>query len=95
MGRYDLHLTEEEFWSLTPREFDALRGRFNDSNDWLNYRAALVCSVVANVFRGKNVKPFKPDDFMPKRKTKDQTPEQILATVELLNAAFGGDVVEE
>ena len=95
MGRYDLHLTEEEFWGITPREFGALRGRLNDANEWLDYRAALVCSVIANVFRSKTTRLFKPDDFMPKRGTREQTPEQILATVELLNAAFGGDVVEE
>ena len=30
-----------------------------------DYRAGVVASVVANIHRGKDVKPFKPLDFMP------------------------------
>lgn len=94
MGRYDLNLTEEEFWKLTLKELNALVRKYNDATDWLNYRAALICSVLANIWRGKNVKAFKPEDFMPGRKQGRQTPEQMFATVQLLNATFGGSVKE-
>ena len=90
MGRYDLSLGEEEFWALTIKEFNALIERHNNNQEWLNYRAALICTVLANIWRSKNTKAFIPDDFMPKEKPDKQTPKQILATVKVLNAAFGG-----
>lgn len=64
-----------------------------------DYRAALVCSVIANCrMRGKDDnKIFTPNDFMPgrKHKKKEQTPEEMLAIAKMLNAAFGGKVIEE
>jgi len=76
-------------------EYKALSDRFKDAQDWLDYRAALICTVMANMWRGSKTKAFKPQDFMPKRESKQQTPEQMLANVKLLNSAYGGKVVEE
>lgn len=97
MGRYDLNLTEDDFWGLTLKEFNALAGRHESNQEWLNYRAALVCAVLANTARDPKRKrhPFVPDDFLPKKEHVGQTPEQIFAQVQLLNALFGGTVVEE
>lgn len=58
-------------------------------------RAGIVASVVANTARDPKVQrdPFTPQEFMPKFESKEpteQTPEQMLAIVEMLNAAFGG-----
>lgn len=54
-------------------------------------RAGIICSVIANVNRGKKQKAFKPTDFMPETaKKKPQTWEEQLSMVEILNAAFGG-----
>lgn len=69
-------------------------GRHGSNQDWLNYRSALVCAVMANIWRGKNTKLFKPEDFMPGKERKIQTPEQIFAIVQMLNAVYGGDVLE-
>jgi len=91
-GRYDLQLGEDEFWGLTLREFNALSERHKDNQDWLNYRAALICAVMANMWRDSKTKPYTPDDFMPTKKVKHQTPEQMLVTVKILNAAFGGNI---
>lgn len=46
--------------------------------DW---RAALVASTTANMFRGKGQKAYQPADFMPKFAGSEQrrTPEQIEA----------------
>lgn len=59
--------------------------------DW---RAGIVASTVANTARDPKVQrePFTPQEFMPKfeKETTEQTPEQMLAIVEMLNAAFGG-----
>ncbi len=57
-------------------------------------RAAIVASTVANTARDPKTQrdPFTPQEFMPKfeKETTEQTPEQMLAIVEMLNAAFGG-----
>ena len=100
MGRYDLLLSEEEFWGLTYKEFNALSERCKTSHDWLNYRAALICSVLANTVRDpkKKSKPYTPQDFMPEEKrtrpSKKQSAKQMLRTVKILNAAHGGNVKE-
>lgn len=81
------------------RQFDALVKRHIHDKEQSDYRAALVCSVVANCrMRGKgDDKVFTPDDFMPQKAAKPkkrQTPEDMLAVVKVLNAALGGRVVE-
>lgn len=57
-------------------------------------RAGIVASTVANAARDPKVQrdPFTPQEFMPKfeKEPTEQTPEQMLAIVEMLNAAFGG-----
>lgn len=58
-------------------------------------RAGIVASTVANAARDPKTQrdPFTPQEFMPKFETREpteQTPEQMLSIVELLNAAFGG-----
>ena len=97
MGRYDLNLAEDDFWGLTLKEFNALAERQQNNHDWQNYRTALICSIVANTARDpkRRRKPFTPDDFMPHKQHPGQTPEQIFAQVQLLNAAFGGNVLED
>ena len=96
MGRYDLNLTEDEFWGLTLKEFNALIERHRNNHDWLNYRTALICAILANTVRDpkKKIRPFTPEDFMPKKETKQQTTEQIFATVQMLNTVFGGEVIK-
>lgn len=98
-GRYDLGLTEIDFWELTPGQLDLLAKRHNSvesaRNERADYRSALICSVIANVNRGKGQKPFKVQDFMPQESgpKKNQTPEEQLTIVKMLNAAFGGEVI--
>jgi len=77
------------------REFSALSDRWKDAKDWLDYRAALVCSVMANMWRDpKKTKFISPDEFMPKKPNIKQSAEQMLANVKLLNSAYGGNVIE-
>ena len=90
MGRYDIGLGEEEFWALTIKEFNALVERYDNNQEWLNHRAALICTLLANIWRGKNSKVYTLGDFMPKEKSRQQTAKQMLATARMLNAAFGG-----
>ena len=81
-GRYDLGLTEEEFWSLTPREFVALKERHEEAQEWEDYRAGVVACTIVNMLKAKSSKTYKPEDFMPTRRRKKQTPEEMLAVVE-------------
>jgi len=92
IGRYDLHLTEKEFWSLTPVEFHALVGRLRLQKRWGDFRAGIIASTIANVNRGKKKKAFKPVDFMPKEDDRGEkkTWREQLAWVEMINAALGG-----
>ena len=76
------------------REFSALSDRFKDTQAWLDYRAAQICAVMANMWRDPKSKPLTPADFMPKHESKKQTPEQMLAAVRLLNSAYGGNYIE-
>ena len=86
MGRYDFGLSEEEFWGLTLKEFTALADRYRANQEWLNYRAALICSVLANTVRDpkQKRKPYTPQDFMPGAKVRpQQTAKQMLATAKM------------
>ena len=56
-------------------------------------QAAIVASTIANVWRPKNKRAYKIQDFIPKfkrPKKRRQTWQQQLTMVEMLNAAFGG-----
>jgi hypothetical protein len=90
-----LHLSDEEFWQLTFTEFDALCERFKVEQEREDWRAGLICAVLANIHRSKDTKPYKPQDFMPNGSTKDkeaQTPEQMAHLMMLYAAMTGGKI---
>lgn len=86
-----------DFWDLTLKEFNALIGRHKSNQEWLNYRAALICAVLANTVRDpkRKARPFVPDDFMPGSKSRKQTAKQMFAQVKAINALLGGKVLEK
>ena len=79
IARYDLGLTEDEFWNLSIDEFNALLKRHNLKQEREDSRAAMICTVIANIFRGKG-KPYKITDFMPSkpRQKRNQTPVEMV-----------------
>ena len=80
---------------MTLAQFNTLADRYGNEQEWLNWRAGLVASVIANTHRTKKSdKTFKPTDFMPKIKPKQQTPEAMFNQMMIINAALGGKVVE-
>ena len=95
-GRYDLKLSELDFWNLTLVEFNALSERYKEAQKWLNHRVAMICSVIANTVRDrkKKSKPWTPDDFMPIKEQKQMTAEQMFAQVQTNNLMLGGEVLE-
>ena len=68
VGRFDLRLTEEEFWGLVPRQFVALMERRHQAVLRHEFTAGAICSAV---FNSRGVKS-KPTDFMPSWKEKEQ-----------------------
>jgi hypothetical protein len=73
---------------LTLREYDYLVQRYLREQEQSSYKVALVCSVIANCHKDPKQKPFKPEDFMPR---KPQTQKEQMQMVEFLNIAFGGE----
>lgn len=96
VGRVDLGLSEDEFWGLTPLEFDTLLKRNNLKLEREDFRAGIIASTIANANRDPKKKPdpWTAADFMPTRngkpRQKRQTWQEQLEIVKALNAAFGG-----
>jgi len=95
-GRYALRLTESDFWGLTLAQLNSLTRAYNADQKNKDYRAALICTILANIHRDpkKKVKPFEPEDFFPslasKKPQKELTEEEMMTRLKLMNAAFGG-----
>lgn len=58
-------------------------------------RVATLTALTANIYKKKGKPDFKPQDFMPFLPKEEKTPEEMLAFVELLNAALGGKDLRE
>lgn len=58
-------------------------------------RAGIVASVIANQWRRKGTRPFKPKDFMPKfgEKKRQMTAEEQMAYFMGLTLAMGGKII--
>jgi hypothetical protein len=83
---------------MTPAMFYELQKRYDEREEWQDYRAALVAEVIANTNRDpeKKKEPFTPRDFMPRRrekKAKLQTEDELLENFRMMNAAVGGKEV--
>lgn len=52
-GRYDLGLSEVDFWALTPREFILIAERARARIRWSDYRAAITPWIVSCAVAGK------------------------------------------
>lgn len=78
---------------MTLAQFHSLAKEYAAGQEMLNYRAAMICSIIAEVNRNrkKRRKPFTPMDFMPKKKKGKMTGEQMLEQVKTMNAVLGGE----
>lgn len=67
VGRYDLRLTEAEFWRLTLSEYSALLDRWIAEQEREDFRSAQIVCLLANVNRNPKKKPdgWDVSDFMP------------------------------
>lgn len=69
-------MTEERFWSLTPREFEAYKAVWLDSREYLDRRFAEIQATLHNAhFRHERHDPlFQPQQFMPGRVVEEPDP---------------------
>lgn len=66
LGRFDLGLSEDEFWHLSPGLFDALWHRFELAHERALEGHAMTCAAVTNVhIDPEKGTPVQPDFFMP------------------------------
>jgi len=81
-------MTPEQFWGSTLHEFRLQIDGYKARERKLDYRNAILCTMIARLGGNKRVKP---DDFMPKdKRSQKMTDDQMLRQVEMLNAFFGG-----
>lgn len=82
VARYDLGLTEQEFWDLTPAQFDALNERHVLHKQMEDYRAGLIASILCNIHRQEGSEAMEPADFftdLPRSKPRAMSGEEIMA----------------
>jgi hypothetical protein len=74
LARYDLRLSDDEFWDMTPRQLDALLNRHQLATASREFLFAQVTSWVANTGFRSVAKPTKATDFMPSEWAKTGKP---------------------
>ena len=68
----ELQIPEDELLDLEFSVFEWLLEAYYQRQELLNARSANLMCLIANIHRGKNSKPFKPKDFMPKKPKTDK-----------------------
>ena len=94
-----MHLSDDELWHLSPIEFNALVERYEEEQERRDFRAGLICSVLANIYRDtkKRQKAYTPQDFMPQKQPEpkqEKKQENIVSKEQLqfVSQIFGGEV---
>lgn len=94
-ARYDLGLSDEEFWDLSVEQFNALIERHITEQENRDLRAAQICCVLANIHRDtrKKPRPFEIKDFLPQRRPKKpKTEKQMENDLTAVAIALGGEI---
>jgi len=106
-GRYDLRLSEAEFWRITLREFDALMRRhvmaIDREDGRVAIQTALIRADIANSVRGPKDKAVKAEDLLldkyggkvkskPRAPVKKQTWQDMKQLAMHANATLGGTI---
>ena len=80
-----LGLPVEDFWTSTPRRFDAYAKAHGRAEERRDYRSGLIASILVNTNRAKGKPPVNPMDFFGGRKALD--PDALMQKAELIFAA--------
>lgn len=93
MAIHDLRLTDEQFYALTPRQFNELAKRFRYQQEHTELLHAITTSALVNFSVAAPKKSTTPQDFMPSmwgrasQRSKRMTDKQVAAEC---RAIFGG-----
>ena len=109
---YDLcGISPRDVWQYTPEEvyfmLDVAARRYEREQYRADFRAGMVCSLIANVYRDAKRKPepFTPEDFMPVTKQQEtkkvdkqpvkvaQTEGEMLKMLEIVHGCFKDGVM--
>ena len=63
-SRVNLGLSEQEFWSLTPREFRLLADEWCVAQKREAMNTAALMALIANCHKSADTTAFKPEDFL-------------------------------
>lgn len=74
---------------MTLREFKMAVNAYRENEKKEYFRVGMVCTMVARLGGNKKVKP---EDFVPKEKRPEMTPEQMEKQAELWTKMLGGEV---
>lgn len=61
----EIGLSRDEFWSLTPRQFQRFYDRYREREIRHERRTALLATMYRNAHRSDGEQPFTIDDFAP------------------------------
>lgn len=87
IARYDLGLSEAEFWQLTPRLFEELSDRWKAAQARADRRAGEVVAMLYNINRDRKADPRGKawDDWFPQEdRSEPQTDDQMFAAMKML-----------
>jgi hypothetical protein len=74
VARYDLRLSSDEFYALTPRQLDGLAKRHQRATEEREFLFAQLASCVVNFSMCHPKDPVKASDFMPSEWVKKVQP---------------------
>lgn len=74
LARYDLRLSDDEFYSLTPRKFEALAKRHRHENECRELLFGILASNINNSGFRTTETPSVPRDYMPTHWARTTTP---------------------
>jgi len=74
-------------------QLGALSSRYREEQRGLDFRAAMICSVIAEVNRDRKrrPKPFTPDDFLPKEESEELDNPKMKRAMKRINQMLGGE----
>ena len=79
-----LALSETDLWSLTPREYAALRDQWFKMQENSRGLVAILQATLCNIHRGENEVPFIPADFLGTGNRAERKAEQMKDNAEAL-----------
>lgn len=97
-ARIALGLSDSEFWHLEPRQYIALRDRWELEEKRKDRRVATICTIIANCNRVTGSPTWEIDDFMPRYEPEEKpkvSNEQTKANILMLHAMMGGEMPGE